>query len=208
MSEQTQAVAPAKPPKPVKPFVPHDEFVSLKQYIANADPQDMVLALRIADSPRFAALRGMIKTGKGYDKWDLSELCKEAGLKLSDIVSAYTSFMTMKGKAAMATHLPAVMETTAKDAISRPDVCPRCDGDKEVDITDSEGNIVNRKPCPKCKGTGEIVVPGIESARKLVFEAHGLTGRNAPLVAQQFNVNVTESFEDSVAFTQGLLEGE
>lgn len=204
---ETAVAKPVRAPRNPKPFVPHEEFIDLKRYLGSVDHQDLMLALQTTDKPRFAVLRDKLRGARKLN-WDLAEIFKDCGITLKDISDAYRAFKLIQGQVKMAQHLPDVMETTAKDAISKPDVCPRCDGEKEVDITDAEGNIINRKVCPKCKGTGEITIPGLESARKLVFEASGMTGRNAPLVAQQFNVNVTESMEDSVAFTQGILEGE
>lgn len=206
--QETAVVKRAKPA--VKPFVTHEEFIDLKRYLGSLSQagaeEDLKLAISTCDKPRFQLLRERLRGRK--TTWNMAELFKDCGITLKDLMEVYTAFKGVQAKAKIAHHMPDVAETTARDAISQQDLCPRCNGAKQVDITDSVGNIVNRKDCPRCKGTGEITIPGIESARKLVFETMGFTGRNAPLVAQQFNVNMTESVEESVAFTQSLLEDE
>jgi hypothetical protein len=97
-------------------------------------------------------------------------------------------------------YLPRVMEDTCEDALAC--TCSDCGGTGRKKRRNSIWS------CPTCRGTGKVRQHGSIENRKLVFESAGLTGKRAPLVAQQFNVGELESLEETLKWAREILDDE
>lgn len=120
-----------------------------------------------------------------YSRMSFVNLCKTFNVSLGKLQQVYTDGMRHMGLLRMAAQLPEVMANVAEDAKSKTITCQRCDGLKVVRLPVGSDEL--DRPCPACRGTGEISAPGDKHARDLVFESMKLTGQGGPLVAIQQN---------------------
>jgi hypothetical protein len=105
---------------------------------------------------------------------------------------------------------PIIAEHMAADALTKPDICERCDGYGFVTADaglesekvagyrairamehDDDGIVTELmrwvRDCPKCGATGKVKVIGDSDSRKLVMEMAGLSGKKSGLqIIQNF----------------------
>lgn len=133
----------------------------------------------------------------------IGTLCSKVGLTLHEVMDFFRKTRLDEGLMRMYKHVPDILEDTAKDAKRQIKTCWKCFGGKKV--KKSKNELVT---CPECDGEGELMVKGDTDARKLVFEATGLTGKTSPLVAQQFNFGGVLPPEDHAKSVAKLMEME
>lgn len=156
----------------------------------------------------------------------LPRLAADVGLTYAQALQIITKHRLGQGLLRMSAHVPQVLEDVAVDSKSREVTCGSCRGYKvggiavvaiteSVHDPDTKRNVVVQKlddegrpmweRCLTCDGTGTLRKVGDADARKLLFETMKLTGRNAPLVVQQFNA-AGASMEDAVASVADAID--
>src|SRR5262245_22907190 len=123
-------------------------------------------------------------------------LCRKFGISLRDLVDVWSEYNRLLGIMYTSTHLRQIMEDVTNNALSRDDVCPRCDGLKNVRDREAETRI-----CPVCKGEGSVRVPGDPHSIQLVLEVMGLIGRKGPAIRIEQNVRF-EAMEEMLRIGQ------
>lgn len=167
---------------------------ALTRFFHSLGEDEMVQALHHSGDPRVLMLLEYMFDPK-YRNDSFSKLCKECNLHLGDVVDVFRRYKLDLGIIAMSKRAPKIMEDTAKDAESSTALCLTCMGRGEVLDLDSNPNSSDSTPeamtCPNCVGEGTFRVPGHDKARELFYKTMGLTKRE-PLIAQQFNIDVSK----------------
>jgi hypothetical protein len=119
----------------------------------------------------------------------LAKIARECNVTFIELSDLIRKNRVAEGMIRMTQHVPDIMQGVAEDALSTQEFCPKCQGIGSVFDPLNKNDDGGQVPmdCPQCKGTGEIRKSGDAGARKLVFEAIGLTGKQGPLVAVQNN---------------------
>lgn len=180
---------------PMKRFYEGVDMDKLKFFLSeNGDKFETLLAA--LQDPAFVTL-------------SFAAIARKCRVTLHDLQLLYSDGMRQLGLLQMSTVLPQVMMDVASDALSRQVVCPRCDGLKISVIRNKDGQITDERPCPACKGEGEVRVTGDKHARDLVFESMKLTNQGGPLVAIQQNIGsaLDSSMESMMKLTQSITIG-
>ena len=178
----------------------------LKDFIGNVDSSVIQQALVETGEEKALALATMMMNPT--ERRSFPTLCRACGVTLQQLNELWRKHNLALGMVKMASRLPKVMDDTAQDAESRYSLCPRCDGLGTVTraIKDDSGNLREIDgDCPQCHGAREVRVPGDSKARDLTFETMGLTGKTAPILAQQFIIGGDESFEGLIGAAQKVL---
>lgn len=144
--------------------------------------------------------------------WSMTRIAKRCGLTLGDLTKFWRDSRMQQAMLITSDALPGVMQNIADDASNRKHACPRCDGYGTL-LNDRAGNSnypqalddspqtpvfegavgtsLNSeqplRPCPECRGTGEVTARGDNDARKLLLEVGGVTGKKAPVIMNQHN---------------------
>jgi len=147
--------------------VPREEMVQLLQASGDDRVQKLIECL-LSPNPE------MMKRSLA----SIAALCR---LTQADLIRELSRARVQEGVLRMSKHIPKVLEDTAIDAKSSFEVCSQCRG--TGDTTDRE-DIPTK--CRYCNGKGKIRKAGNTEARKLVFEAAGLTNKKGTGV----NINV------------------
>jgi len=178
----------------------------LKDFIGNVDSSVIQQALVETGDDKAIALATMMMNPT--ERRSFPTLCRACGVTLQQLNELWRKHNLALGMVKMASRLPKVMEDTAQDAESRYSLCPRCDGLGTVTraIKDDSGNLREvDEECPQCHGAREVRTPGDAKARDLTFETMGLTGKTAPMLAQQFIIGGDESFEGLIGAAQKVI---
>ena len=178
----------------------------LKDFIGNVDSSVIQQALVETGDEKAIALATMMMNPT--ERRSFPTLCRACGVTLQQLNELWRKHNLALGMVKMASRLPKVMEDTAQDAESRYTLCPRCDGLGTVTraIKDDSGNLREvDEECPQCHGAREVRTPGDAKARDLTFETMGLTGKTAPMLAQQFIIGGDESFEGLIGAAQKVI---
>lgn len=211
MDENQENIPRRRRPKAEVPMV-HDKNRRLvpvdpgkdKPYLAflgGIDREELLTALETSGDDRFKALVQAM-TEPRFRHFKLVTLMRRCCITLQDAQAFWRDCKLQEGIARMMRHLPQGMEDTAIDALSGSDLCERCMGLGYVAVKDTQ------KTCPRCKGSGETRLPGDKTARQLIFEASGLTGKSSPLVAIQQNFgDGLDSLEQSAQTVEKMISG-
>ena len=178
----------------------------LKDFIGNVDSSVIQQALVETGDDKAIALATMMMNPT--ERRSFPTLCRACGVTLQQLNELWRKHNLALGMVKMASRLPKVMEDTAQDAESKYSLCPRCDGLGTVTraIKDDSGNLREvDEECPQCHGAREVRTPGDAKARDLTFETMGLTGKTAPMLAQQFIIGGDESFEGLIGAAQKVI---
>jgi hypothetical protein len=178
----------------------------LRDFVGNVDMAVVQQALVETGDEKALALASMMMNPT--ERRSFPTLCRAAGVTLQQLNELWRKHNLALGMVKMASRLPKVMEDTAQDAESRYSLCPRCDGLGTVTraVKDNGGNLAEvDEECPQCHGAREVRVPGDSKARDLTFETMGLTGKTAPMLAQQFIIGGDESFEGLIGAAQKVI---
>lgn len=163
--------------------------------------EELVTVLEVQGDEKFEHLLNLMFDPL-YRKHKLPALCRRAGLQFGDLIDAFRKAKCDEGIINMARHVPEVLEDVAIDAKSKQVPCEVCKA-TGISQTSMEGLPEN---CKRCDGKGEYRVPGDASARKLVFDAMGLTGKSGPLIdMRSINVTGAEDVEESLKAAKALL---
>ncbi len=169
--------------------VPRDEVVEALSHHMEANPRVNQLVQMLLDPT--------------YVNHAMGTLCSKVGLSLHEVMDYFRKTHMDVGLMRLYKHVPDVLEDVAEDAKRSIKTCWKCFGDGKVPKNKEES-----AECPECGGKGKLMVKGDDNARKLVFEAAGLTGKTGPLVAQQFNFAGVIPTEDHAKDIAKLMEGE
>lgn len=175
---------------------------AMKRFEEHVDRENLLefLADNEGSGEKFRMMAAMM-LDPAYARMRLATIARKCRISLAELQQVYTDGMRHIGMLQMATALPQVMADVAEDALSKTQVCPRCDG---LAATDSDVD------CPICEGKGQIRVAGDKHARDLVFEAMKLTKNGGPLVAvtQNFGRSAAEEkMESMLKMTQTIVMG-
>ena len=124
-----------------------------------------------------------------YQDCSLAKLCRLSGLRYFDLFQIYRQQKLNEAMVRMVQHVPEVAENTIDDAMTVERPCGMCGG------KGYRGRGFARQPCPYCEGWGTLRRPGNPAARRLVFEAVGLTPRPSQINITQRNPNLSGSLE-------------
>jgi hypothetical protein len=137
----------------------------------------------------------------------LATMARECGISYTELTDMIKKHSVAEGLVKMARHAPQVMEDVAKESMSTTKVCEKCDGDgtllKDVKVeVEGEEMKVQKvpQPCRHCDGTGKVTKAGSAAARKIFFEAIGVTGKTPMVAIQNNTLNVGD--EDGM---EGIL---
>lgn len=143
--------------------------------------EEMLQLLRgSADDRVLKLVECLLSVNPDMQKRSLASLATLCRLSQADLIREITRARVQEGVLRMSKHMPKVLEDTAVDARSTTAICENCMG--TGDVIHNDGLVT----CPRCSGKGKIRKAGNTEARKLVFEAAGLTNKKGPAV----NVNV------------------
>lgn len=158
--------------------VPREELIDLLQVSADERVVKLVECL--------------LSSNPDMMKRSLASIAGVCRLTQADLIRELSRARVQEGVLRMSKHIPKVLEDTAIDAKSRSEVCENCLGVGEISNPRKNDKSPNDfVDCPKCSGKGKIRKAGNTEARKLVFEAAGLTNKKGPGV----NVNVNTPTE-------------
>lgn len=151
---------------------------------------EMIQVLQPSADPRVQQLLEMLlSSNPEVMKLSLPNIAAQCRLSYAELVREIAKGRVTEGVLRMSKHIPKVLEDTALDARSKNDICDACSGTGQVIENRPQykkSDDVTWTDCAKCNGKGKIRRPGNTEARKLVFEAAGLTNKRGPAV----NVNV------------------
>ena len=225
MAAKKKKKALIKTPRGYDPTSEYIENIVAKRFFDNVDSEK--LELYMTDAKYSDPTTGQSKYDDylrsfgdpAFNKLSPWSRMRKFSLTLHELQVIYTDGQRHLGLLEMSNQLPRVMSDTSKDALNRNVSCPRCDGNKlvkeTVEYADAKGTSKKgsrEKPCPECKGQGEVEVSGDHRSRELVFEAMKLTKQpGGPLVAIQQNVTnnsgLDSSLEDLLKLTQSITIG-
>lgn len=169
--------------------------VAMKRFEHSIDKDTFEMFLEDACEEKFDTFLALMRD-PAYAKKPLAQLAKMCHLTLSELQSLYTDGMRQLALIKMSNQLPDIMTDVAEDARTKMESCPRCDGRKVLE---------DKRPCPMCKGAGEVRRIGDKHARDLVFESAKLTGQKQPLVAIQQNFVGEERMENMLKKTRTIV---
>lgn len=213
---ETRLVARKSPPRQDKVFRRLEASVPREEWIAALGTSGDERAIHLMER--------MLDPNLG--RASLPRLAADVGLTYAQALQIITKHRLGQGLLRMSSHVPQVLEDVAVDSKSREVTCGACRGYKvdgiavvavteTVDDPETKRKIVRQKldddarpmweRCLVCDGVGTLRKVGDADARKLLFETMKLTGRNAPLVVQQFNA-AGASMEDAVASVADAID--
>jgi hypothetical protein len=174
------------------------ELVLMKDLAKGITRDELTDILDGVADQRLQMFLGMMHDPAHSNK-SLAKIARECNVTFVELAEIIRKNRVAEGMIRMTQHVPAIMQGVAEDALSTMEFCPKCQGIGSIFDPIKKGDDGAQVPmdCPQCKGKGEIKRSGDAGARKLVFEAIGLTGKQGPLVAVQNNtLNVGD--EDDV----------
>lgn len=158
------------------------------------------LASYSAENPKVAKLLELIDDPR-YRTYGIKALARRVGLGYPELVNLFRnkkfSLMFMEFFDAA----PDIARDTANAAKAKVDICPACTGFKTLRRVGSmDGKeVIEEIPCPKCEGTGTIIVGGDKDARRDILKAIGVH-KDGPMVEvnnnTQINVEGVDDFEE------------
>ena len=161
-------------------------------------PRDkLIQVLQPSGDPRVQQLiECLLSTNPNMLNRSLPSLAAMCKLGYADLIREIARSRVSEGILRMSKHIPQVLEDAAIDAKSRSSVCPECKGTTQV-LEDRPAYLPKATPsqpnpepkfidCPTCAGKGKVRKSGNHNARKLMFEAVGLTNRKAPPLTVNF----------------------
>jgi hypothetical protein len=184
------------------------ELVLMKDLAKGITRDELTDILDGVADQRLQMFLGMMHDPAHSNK-SLAKIARECNVTFVELAEIIRKNRVAEGMIRMTAHVPAIMQGVAEDALPGDEVCGKCEGvgtvirEQLLDVQVAEGEQPRKElqkipvKCVYCKGEGRIKKSGDPGARKLVFEAIGLTGKQGPLVAVQNNtLNVGD--EDDV----------
>ena len=130
-----------------------------------------------------------------FNKYSLPNRAIMCGLTFHELSECIHAFYTDQGRIRQAKHLPQIMEDDAINALSRMEMCDRCDGTGTVA---EKGEDSVPTTCKKCNGKGEIKVPGDSNSINRIYKTAGLIdAARGPLIDAR-TTNVLSTGEDGL----------
>ena len=159
----------------------------------------LVAALSVTDlTPEIHTVLSLVGDPQ-YNSTSLAELCDRAKITPAEIIRAYKTAVLNRAQviaiAAVAESTPAIVQEILRTAVPHTDVCPRCDGHKEITI---EPKPTRKNPhpqpveqeCYRCKGAGSIHADALESQQDRVLQLAQLVTKNAGIsITTQTQIN-------------------
>lgn len=163
----------------------------------------MAAVLGMSDDPRMRTLATHI-LAHCNKQHSVAKLVDDMSLNWKQVEAEYRSIRKSEGFIRSADHLPDLMEQSAMDARSRWEDCATCQGTGKI-IKDKVEMV-----CPVCHGVKKLYIPGEVERLKLVFDVHGLIGKNSGLNLNfdMREIKGSENLEDLADSIGPLLNGE
>lgn len=144
-----------------------------------------------------AAMLAELCLDKAFSTAGTKALAKKAGLEADEVVDLYRNQKWLEATMALHAQLPDIIHGAAYDARPQLVPCAECKGSGELKT--EEGDV---RKCWVCKGWGEIRKSGDKDKIRFIGDATGITGKVAPAVQNNIQVNsgtgVSVSFEELV----------
>lgn len=147
-----------------------------------------------SENPKAQKLFQLIDDGR-YKTYGIKALAKRCGMTLPELCNLFREKHFLDMYLTFFASMPNIAKGVVQDAQPSTDVCPMCSGIGVVTRGKSESE------CPKCKGSGEVRVPGDKEARRDVFKAAGVI-KDQPAVINQ---NVTNLSIEGVGDFEDLM---
>lgn len=159
-------------------------------YLDNLKPRDnrdLQIAMASSPDPRFREFLDRISIPR-YRRVSLQTIAKACNISLADFNNWWNRESTQRAIAVAQTRSIALTENMANDAMSRDEMCDRCEALGEIlappglepDKTPGYRCFTDGKDmkwmrtCPKCRGIGYMSRPGDTHARDRILEMSGL----------------------------------
>jgi hypothetical protein len=155
--------------------------------------EDLRMALAQIESPHIQKFLAQL-TNPRWEKWTTTSLARKFGIKSTELADIMRRYNMAKGMHTIINGIPQVAADIVVDAQTKLVACPRCDGIGSIALSEnqtgddgSERTFGKRKKptereCPQCEGCGKIRQEGSNDARKLMFEAAGITGKKGTTI--------------------------
>jgi len=135
--------------------------------------QELKAALALCDSPKARRLLECLCTPK-YRSWKAGTIARRCGMTAAEIAGIWRDYKYFTAMIAFIGAIPDVARDVAEDAKSTRVCCPRCDGAGVMLVGRDQKTEVE---CVQCEGAGTVRKFGNSDARKLIFEAVGITAK-------------------------------
>lgn len=98
---------------------------------------------------------------------------KRCGIGIDSFAEIWRSHSTALALMKLVSAAPKLADDLIVSASNRPALCPACQGEGIIELRLSQQD---RRECPQCAGTGEIMRPGDKDARAHALEWAGMIG--------------------------------
>jgi hypothetical protein len=170
----------------------HEQRIAANRFLRSISRDEIEMFLADVSSPKCELMVAMLQD-PAYRSKTLAQMCKLSGLSMTELQHIVMDGLKQLALMNMHADLPHLMDDVVHDARSHMETCPRCDGLQVLPFGEN-----GTRPCPSCKGAGEIKRVGDRHARDLIFESAKLTGQKGPMVAIQNNVAVSDERLESL----------
>lgn len=141
--------------------------------------EEVKMALALSDSPRAHAFLAALAGPRG-NTCTFATLARKCGMRSAALVKIWREYKLLQGTLAFLNGLPRVAEDMVEDARSTRISCPVCGGIGHIGPEGERNSLM----CPQCIGTGTVRKFGNPDARKLIFEAVGITAKRGARLQQ------------------------
>ena len=181
-----------KPKKGVTALSPQHEdplWNTLDEKIGGRE--GLLQAAMASPNPKAAFLAELL-LDKAFSRSGTKVLAKKADMGADEIVDLYRNKKWLEATLALHEQLPDIIHGAAADAKPKMVPCAECKGQQKTE---------DGKTCWICGGWGEVRRPGDKDKLKFIGDAVGLTGKVAPAVQNNIQVNApgtnqTVSFDE------------
>lgn len=162
------------------------------------DIEELKTALAQSETPKIQQfLKDLVSTK--HKRWTISAIATKNGVTPAMLSDIWRKYNLSKGMLVLLNGIPEVSEHIVIDAKSTKDVCSRCDGlGKIYGMPESDDKPKPILDCPLCDGKGTVRKAGNSEARKLMFEAAGITNKRGPNVVITNTTVQVESVMDEI----------
>lgn len=142
-----------------------------------------------------------------FDQYPLAAICAKAQITPGEFFAAFRDATLAKATIlalrTVATKLTEVVTAVITDALDHPALCPLCTGSKKYLHVPKKGDpsIVD---CPRCNGTGHVIVAADADKQKTVLELAGLLKKGGGISIGMQQTAVAQAAATSTSPTSGV----